>query len=360
MIWRPLLALAIALTATTSRGADLSIDASADPLLPRILVDIPAGVAAADVRVRLVRLDEKTGQPGPAVFGSVATANGQTFFQPEFRLTAGGQYRATLTLPGRPPVSIDYAAPLTPDDKPATVERVYPTADKLPANLLKFYVYFSRPMRQTDRIFDRMQILDEKGQPVHDPWRRFQQWSEDGKRLTLWIHPGRVKRGVNLREEFGPVLVPGKRFTLRLETTLEDLAGRPMSAAFEKVFTATAEDRTTIDMSAWKLFPVAAGTRDALRLVFPKPLDHALLPRLLSVRDPAGNAVEGTIAVGDAETTWTFTPARRWESQAYRVAVDDLMEDLAGNTPVRVFDTDMSAATTRPASQSRKFTPSEK
>ena len=227
----------------------------------------------------------------------------------------------------------------------------------MPANLLKFYVYFSRPMRQSDKIFDRMHIFNEKGEPVHDPWRQFQQWSDDGRRLTLWIHPGRVKQGVNLREEFGPVLVPGQRFTLKLEATLEDLAGKPMAAAFEKAFTATAEDRERIAVDAWKLVPLKTGSREPLMVTFSKPLDYALLSRLLVVRDAAGRTIDGKISVGEGELAWSFTPASPWTGEAYEVVADELLEDLAGNTPVRIFDSDMQAATAKPAMTRRAFTP---
>jgi len=40
--------------------------------------------------------------------------------------------------------------------------------------------------------------------------------SGDAKRLSLWIHPGRIKNGVNLREELGPVLEPNRKYTLVL------------------------------------------------------------------------------------------------------------------------------------------------
>ena len=43
------------------------------------------------------------------------------------------------------------------------------------------------------------------------PFRETELWSEDGRRLTLWLHPGRQKTGVNLNTEIGPVLDPGTR-----------------------------------------------------------------------------------------------------------------------------------------------------
>ena len=370
MFTRPSILLGVLLftgVAAAPRAADpspLVVRPGDEPGRPVVVADLPPNVArqlgggelptaTAGAYLRFVRLDAEGGREGPPVFGTYRLTGNTLRFEPEYRLGPGARYRATLVLPGRPPASVDYESPA---DVPAAaagppaVERVYPSADAVPANLLKFYVHFSRPMRPTERIFDQMHLIDEQGRPVHDPWRRLPQWSDDGRRLTLWIHPGRVKRGVNLREELGPVFVPGRRYRLRVDPTIEDLAGRPMGRPFETAFAATAEDHDRPAPAAWKLDPPRAATRDPLTVTFAEPLDHALLHRLLAVRDAAGRPVEGAIEVADRETTWRFSPAKPWAAEAHTLVADDLLEDLAGNTPVRVFDTDMRAAPqTRPA-----------
>src|SRR6185437_10679306 len=164
---------------------------------------------------------------------------------------------------------------------------------------LKFYIHFSNPVRQSDRIFDQLHILDDAGKPVYDPWRRFQQWSGDGKRLTLWVHPGRVKQGVNLREDFGPVLKPDHKYTLVIDADVQDLSGQPLSAKFEKHFTAIVEDHERLLLDHWKLTPPKAGTRDPLLITFDKPLDRALMQRLISVRQESGKIIEGIIEPGE-------------------------------------------------------------
>ncbi|HYE20832.1 MAG TPA: hypothetical protein VEA69_20465 [Tepidisphaeraceae bacterium] len=336
----------------------LTITATDDPARPTVTATLPPDVAkalgAAEIPaatatplLRFTRLDPETKQEGPPIVGSYRLTGTALRFTPTFALGATSRFRATLTLPGRASATADYT-PAAPRELAApTVEHIYPTADALPANLLKFYVHFSRPMRQTDRIFDQMHLLDAQGRPVHDPWRRLPQWSDDGRRLTLWIHPGRVKRGVNLREDLGPVLVPGRTYTLRLDATLEALDGRPLGRAVEKAFAATGEDHDRLNPATWKLDSPSAGTRDALTVAFPKPLDHALLHRLITVRGPGGKAVEGAVTVSHAETVWRFAPADPWPRGAHAVVVDDLMEDLAGNTPVRAFDTDLEAVPVR-------------
>ncbi|HSI35037.1 MAG TPA: hypothetical protein VK986_15770 [Tepidisphaeraceae bacterium] len=345
------------LTITADDPARPAVTARLPPDVARTLGEGDILAATATPLLRLTRLDPETKQEGPPIVGAYRLTGVTLRFVPAFALGATGRFRATLILPGQPPVSSDYTPVAEREVAAPTVERIYPTADALPANLLKFYVNFSRPMRQTERVFDQMHLIDDRGQPVHDPWRRLPQWSDDGRRLTLWIHPGRVKRGVNLREDLGPVLVPGRRYTLRLDATLEALDGRPLGRAVEKAFAPTAEDHERIDVGRWKIDTPRAGTREPLTVTFPKPLDQALLHRLVTVRDAAGKAVDGTVAVSEFETVWRFVPGTPWARGAHAVAVDDLMEDLAGNTPVRVFDTDLEAGPVRAPAAPATFEP---
>lgn len=321
--------------------------AKSDPAVPQISATLPESSAGRLVAgengaslLRLVRV-EADGREGPPVFGSYQHFGNQLIFTPDFRLAAGGRYRATLNLPGKPPACAEYVVPAPPAEEPPGVDAVFPLSNQLPANLLKFYVYFSTPMRQTDAIFDQIHILGANDEPVSDPWRRFPQWSDDGKRLTLWIHPGRVKRGVNLREEIGPVLEPGQKYRLLIDPTVEDLSGRAMGHPFCKAFTAGAEDHTRISLKDWKLELPKSGSHGPLTISFPKPLDVALLQRLVTIQDDRGASCAGEISVGIEERSWTFRPAFDWTNREYRICVDPLLEDLAGNTPVRVFDSEM-------------------
>ena len=53
---------------------------------------------------------------------------------------------------------------------PAVVTKVYPSGDVLPANHLKFYLYFSKPMRGGPDLFQYLRIEDADGKAVYDPW----------------------------------------------------------------------------------------------------------------------------------------------------------------------------------------------
>jgi hypothetical protein len=348
--------LTLAATALVAADPGPRIEATADPTRVEVSAAFPAALLARLPEGRLTQeqgerrlrlsLVPQDGTEGPAILGSYERRGGVICFTPRYALAHGQSYRATAELDGRT-LTADHRVPPRAAAPRAAVEKVYPTADELPANQLKFYVHFSRPMREGREIFDHFQILGEDGTPVLDPWRRTELWNEDGRRLTLWIHPGRIKEGVKLREELGPVLVPGRRYTLVVGPKLLDADGQPLAAAFTKKFRAGEPLRTLPRVEDWTVRPPRAGTAQPLVVEFPRPMDRALLDRLVRVLDGEGSPVAGRVEVGPEERTWLFHPEQPWRAAAYSVAVDSRLEDLAGNTPLRPFDVDLEAR--RPA-----------
>jgi len=316
-------------------------------LSAKSLEQIPEGRLTAEQGEQyliLTLVDPGTGKEAGAVLGSYERRQERLIFTPRYALAYGQKYRATLKVPGGETASAEYRVPERPKTAAAVVEKIYPTAEVLPANQLKFYIHFSKPMRESSEIFDQVAILDGQGKAILDPWRRTELWSADAKRLTLFIHPGRVKRGVNLREDFGPVLRSNETYTLRIDATMLDAEDQPLGKPFTKRFRTSTEQHTRPLPEEWKVHAPPAGSRQPLKLDFPRPLDRALLDRFLIVLDADGQAVHGKIEVGLAERSWAFRPERDWNDSEYTVQVDENLEDLAGNTPQRLFDTDLEAA----------------
>lgn len=290
--------------------------------------------------LRLSILDDD-GTVGPPIFARYAIKRGRLVLSPRYPLTRGVTYEAIASLPGSRQVRKQFQLPNAPPGKPPRVTAVYPSGDKLPANCLKFYVHFSQPMREGRDIFEQITIEDDKGKVVPDPWRRVELWNDEATRLTLWIHPGRIKQGVNLREDFGPVLKPGGKYRLVVAPAVRGVDGLPLGSRFEKRFIAVAEDHQRPMPSEWKVALPAEGTREPLSIDLREPLDQALLHKLLKVRGRSGQKIPGTIQVDDGESRWRFVPAEDWADGQHYVQVDGRLEDLAGNTPLRVFDADL-------------------
>jgi hypothetical protein len=304
--------------------------------------------------VALVADDAKT--LGPAMLGKYERIANDLAFTPRFPLEAGQTYRATLKLEGKT-LTLDYLVPKVKNRTPPKVVKIYPTADVLPANHLKFYIYFDRPMRGGKELFKQILLVDDKGKEITDPWLIDEIWDEENNCLIIYIHPGRIKWGVFLRELLGPVLFEKREYSLVIRGSLTDIGGNKIGSDVVKKFRTTPEDRVRIDVSAWKLTAPKAQSREPLRLTLPKSVDHRSLQRFLSVTDDKGQSVDGKIVIGKDEKSWQFTPTQPWQPRGYRLDIDDL-EDVAGNTPLRPFDLDLRAPKLAPQKLRFEFRPS--
>jgi hypothetical protein len=294
------------------------------------------------LRVYAVTDSPAPGDDAPSMAGEYRVESGTLLFEPQFPPEPGLTYRAVVRTAGQS-LAADFTAPARPAAAATTVTRVYPTADKLPENLLKFYVHFSAPMRR-GHIYDHIRLLEESGREVELPFLEIDEelWDPAMTRLTLFIDPGRIKRGVQPLEEVGPALVAGKKFRLVIDGGWKDAAGRPLARAFEKPFEVVPPDRDPPDPEGWKVTPPAPGSAAPLTITFPEPMDHALALRMIRIVDGNGNVTEGTAALEDGEKRWTFVPAVAWRPGRYAAVVQTTIEDLAGNNIGKPFEVDLA------------------
>lgn len=219
------------------------------------------------------------------------------------------------------------------------VEAIYPSGERVPENLLRMYVHFSAPIG-AQSIHGRIHLYEaEGGAEVSLPFVEIEEglWDPERRRLTLFFHPGRIKRGVAPNAEQGPPLREGQSYRLVIDAGLRDADGQPLAAPFEKVLEAGRADRISPDLRDWRVAAPAA-RHEPLVVDFPEPLDRALLLRWVMVDDEEGTAVEGVAELSREETRWTFTPAAEWEPGDYRIVVNPALEDLAGNTFLSLFE----------------------
>ncbi len=287
----------------------------------------------------------------PSVLGSSRLEGGILRFEPTFPLEPGLRYRARLR-PGPwagrgardehgPAIEEVFAlAPRSLEPK-TSVERVYPTANVLPENQLKFYIHFSGPMRR-GQAYEKVRLLDASGREVEAPFLELGEelWDPSGTRFTLFFDPGRIKRGVKPREELGPPLETGKTYALVIDRTWLDAGGAPLVKDFRKEFRAGAPDHESPDPRGWTITPPASGTTAPLAATFPEPLDHALLLRLLRIRGPDGEIVGGEVLTGLGEREWRLQPEAAWKAGRHELLVETTLEDLAGNSVGRPFEID--------------------
>jgi hypothetical protein len=346
----------------------LRVRAGADPTRVEVIARIPADLSAripagkltqeqGEAWLRLTILDSDTGAEGAAMLGTFERRGDKLVFTPRFALLHDHRYRARFGPAGGKGPGAEYRVPPRPPSPPAFVEKVYPSADVLPANHLRFYLHFSRPMRGGQAIFDQIRILDANGEEVTDPWLRDELWDSDGRMLILYIHPGRIKWGILLRLLLGPVLEPGREYTLVLSRELLDADGRRLGKEFRKKFRTTAEDRVRVELSDWKVTTPPAGTTEPVALALPKSFDRLGLEGRVKVVDAAGKPVAGRVEIGPAERSWKFHPRAAWSAGAYRIRVEGELEDTAGNTPLSPFDVDLDTPKRPPQSLDLPFRP---
>ncbi len=289
---------------------------------------------------------EASSTAGP-VQGSYQVSEDSVTFRPDFPFSPGVRYRvgvaadlaAAEKIPGahfsrlgREFVGVHFELPAPLPLRPPRVERVFPTSDALPENVLRFYIYFSNPM-QRGWASRAIRLRGEDGRDVENVFMEFKQelWSPDQKRLTVLLDPGRIKRGVGTNSRLGQALKVGRRYTLTIEGVWQDGQGQPLAESFEKTFRVTPAIRSALEHRSWTLTVPSGGSRQVLALTFDRSLDHALLARVITVRDGGGQEVPGSVEVGREETQWFFHPQRPWASGAYTVVAQPILEDLAGN-----------------------------
>lgn len=230
-----------------------------------------------------------------------------------------------------------------------------PAGVPLPANALKFYLQFSEPMER-GVFLDRLRLFESDGREVVGPFRETELWSPDGRRLTVWFHPGRQKTGVNLNLDEGPVLRAGARCRLVVAGAWRSAAGVALGVEHSFEWQVGPADHTLPALTGFQLATPAAASRDPLVVHSPEPLDPGVLAGALRIRH-TGKTVAGRAEVARDGRHWRFIPDAAWAAGDHELQADPHLEDLAGNSLVKPFEVDLASTAEAPPSQlTRRFT----
>jgi len=227
-----------------------------------------------------------------------------------------------------------------------TVTAIYPGADELPVNQLKLYVHFSSPMSEgwaNRAVHVRRADNDESLGGVFlvmEP----ELWDRERRRLTLLLDPGRIKRGLVPNEEAGYPLIEGVPIVVSISAEFRDAAGQPLLTGLERRYEVGPAVRVRVVPMDWRYQCPAAGSAAPMTVEFDRPLDQALLEHSLWVSNAAGVPLAGRGSIGPGERSWQFKPQAPWGEGQYVVTIDPRLEDLAGNSLIRVFDRDLMRA----------------
>ncbi|OLQ74287.1 hypothetical protein BIT28_08900 [Photobacterium proteolyticum] len=237
------------------------------------------------------------------------------------------------------------ASTCEPAAEKAHVSAVYPTADRLPENLLRFYVYFSKPMQRED-ILSSVYLEDKEGKRLQGVFldNKFSLWSIDSSRLTLLFDPGRVKTGLVAHNAMGRALIPGEDYQLVINTTAVDTEGCQLEQEYRKPFKAVEADYEVPDVDKWIIHNPNMGSSEALAIELNGKMDHVSLAYRIRVKDKKGQTVAGSIELSEHEKMWLFYPDIAWDKKQYQLFIDPILEDVAGNRLSGLFDQPSLAA----------------
>jgi hypothetical protein len=319
-------------------------------LAPDVMVSLDrylraGGLLQSLLRVTVVGTRAPGGDDLPDVLGRYHVFRDGILFAPHFPFEPGLSYRATFDL--RPLGRSEYSDMLTHEFSPrrkrgvlpAEVKHIFPSSDRLPENLLRFHVCFSGPM-QRGRVGAEISLLGPDGEPAADTLYRapVELWDGSMRHLTILLDPGRLKRGVGPNRELGPPLKTGRVYTLAVGAGMTGLSGGRLPETVYKRFRVTNAVREPIAVEQWTVVPPETNSRQPLVILFPRPLDWALLSHEITVASAREQSMDGKVTIDQCERRWSFKPGSPWASGSYHVRVGSNLEDVCGNSVTAAFD----------------------
>lgn len=281
----------------------------------------------------------------PPMAGRLVPDGGDACFVPRFGFVDGTAYAVAVG-------GVATAVLVRPrPDRPARTEvlGIYPTAAAVPRNLLRLYVWFSARMSE-GYAAGQVRLVDQAGDVMAGALLPAEPelWDGGRRRLTVLLDPARIKRGLAGNRQAGYPLRSGESFRLVVDDGFRDAFGIPLRARAERRYQVGADERRRVEPAGWAVTVPSSRTFEPLNVDFGRALDHGLLARCLRVAGPGGELVDGTPEVGPQERSWRLMPRKAWAPGSYRLVVDPILEDLAGNSVSRVFDRDLSCAEDEP------------
>jgi hypothetical protein len=172
----------------------------------------------------------------------------------------------------------------------------------------------------------------------------YELWDGEHRRLTVLLDPARIKRGLMAHRQSSYPLQTGHSFRLVVGAGFRDAGGAPLRSEAHRPYDVGADERRRVEPDAWTFRSPSRQSLEPLEVRFDRPLDHALLRRCLSVIGPAGRRIDGRVEVGPAERSWRLVPSEPWSAGPHELVVDEILEDVAGNSVTRVFDRDQTGS----------------
>ena len=283
---------------------------------------------------------------GPTIIGAIESDKSSTTFKPLVPFNQETPY--TLLCDGE---VLHFTV-----DKPQAYEaidivNIYPAVKEVPANILKWYIRFSRPVNPV-KIYEHIHFLDQDGAAIDRSILNLKAplLSDDGTLLTIWIEPGRQKRLLGPNRHLGSVFDPYENYTLKIDGSIKDMEGANMTSSVSHRFITTDADREQPSIDAWSVGSLQAHTLNPLTIAITEQVDYGSLIDAFGLYYQ-GHRVAGTLEYDSHGNTILFQPEENWQAGDYTISLEQQLEDLAGNNLMHLFD--------RPIKEESQETPQE-
>jgi hypothetical protein len=229
--------------------------------------------------------------------------------------------------------------------------QVFPSANEIPANLLRFHLRFDDAPDVFD-ISTAIRLVDAYDVVVDHVFLDLNEglWSADGLTLTLMLHPGRIKSGLIANHTLGNALHEQDQYELQIRS--EHLCnlyyvdtGSPANAKNEwisiKRFTAIAAVDQAIDVNSLSFKTPKAHSLNSISITFPWNIDVLSAENCVGLSTALDLPVDVQIELGEAEKTIRFIPRHPWAKGPVKVHFSSEFEDVSGNRLSNAFAKDM-------------------
>ncbi len=315
------------------------------PLKPEISVDFDEGqdstfkdkVSSGEIKkqfaIYLVREGKRSRIP---VSSKYSVAARLVTLRPIGKLGEGLEFQL-FYIDGTDTITQQYFTPKKESSnlEESIITEIFPLSDSIPRNILYFHMRFNNSMQPDKLAFERVGIYDDNGNKFERLWRERSYWLDDNKLLVIMVHPGRVKRGIDLEIPYED----GKDYEFRVSGEFMDVYGHPVKQSLTKKFHVIEEDYEIpiIDYDNFEVPEV--GTENGLRITFKDPMDHASIVEGVWIKDSEGTQVDGRFLY-QSDSDFSFIPDSKWKAGRYELIFDKIVSDLAANRLNRPFEMD--------------------
>lgn len=199
---------------------------------------------------------------------------------------------------------------------------VHPSGTEVPENLLRMEVSLTETLRPPLDV-GHLRLLDDRGNPIEEPFLDFILPSRDDRALTFLLHPGRVKSGVGANLSLGRALKAGSSVTLVITHP-------GLHSPVRKTWRVTPADVSGPRPDEWRFEPPSPGTRSPMIVHLEAPISWSAR-LLIAVLGPDGHRIGGGSSLEEGECVWRFLPSDPWRVGRHVLVTHPDLEDPAGN-----------------------------